>query len=222
MLGIEWDRYIELKEERPELFKNEGVINIVLDEAIVENYQIENDIKIGVVYDSPYNMMVVDLVYNEEGVYYSYERVIPKEQKGAVVILPRYKGEYILLKQYRHSIRDYQYAFPRGYAERGISAEENVQKEMYEELGAEISNVRYMGEVIADSGLSANKVSIYECEVKEYREIEKNEGIVEFVEVSFEEIIKMMEDNRLDDGYTLSAIAMQLSKGTISKTIKRT
>lgn len=212
MLGFEWKKYLILKEERPELFINNGIINIVFDETIVENYQSQHGVNIGVVYDSPYNMMVVDLVYNDKEDYYTYERVIPKVQNGAVVIIPKYNGKYVLLKQYRHAIRDYQYAFPRGFAEAGISAEDNVRKELFEEIGAKTSNIKYLGNVIADSGLMGNKVSVYECEINEYIKKEKNEGIVEVIEVTSRQLIDMIDSNELDDGFTLSAIAMQLSK----------
>lgn len=212
MLGIEWKKYIILKEERPELFINNGIINIVFDESIIEDYQSKKNVKIGVVYDSPYNMMVVDLVYNDKEDYYTYERVIPKVKSGAVVIIPRYNGKYVLLKQYRHAIRDYQYAFPRGFAEAGISAEDNVRKELFEEIGAKSSNIRYLGNVIADSGLIGNKVSVYECEINEYNKKEKNEGIVEVIEVTSRQLIKMIDGNELDDGFTLSAVVMLLSK----------
>lgn len=210
MLGIEWNKYIILKEERPELFINNGIINIVFDESIIEDYQSKKNVKIGVVYDSPYNMMVVDLVYNDKEDYYTYERVIPKVQNGAVVIIPKYNGKYVLLKQYRHAIRDYQYAFPRGFAEAGISAEDNVRKELFEEIGAKSSNIRYLGNVIADSGLIGNKVSVYECEIDSYTHKEMNEGIVDIVEVSYDNLKEMVKQHNIDDGFTLSAIALIL------------
>lgn len=210
MLGIEWEKYLELKKERPKLFLNNGNIKIVFDEKIVENYQIETGKKIGVLYDSEYNMLVVDLVYEIEGKYFSYERILPKVKKGAVVIVPKYKDKYILLKQYRHAIRDMQYSFPRGFGEEDLNSEENVVKEIYEELSARATNIKYLGSVIADSGLMGNKVSVYECVIDHYAQKEANEGIVDIVEVSYEKLIEMVKQEEIDDGFTLSAIAMVL------------
>ena len=208
MLGIEWKKYLQLKKEQPRLFQNNGNIKIVFDENIVENYQIETGNKIGVVYDSQYNMLVVDLVYEVEDKYFSYERILPKVKEGAVVIVPKYKDKYILLKQYRHAMRDTQYAFPRGFGEEDLNSEENVIKEIYEELSARATNIKYLGSVIADSGLMGNKVSVYECEIDCYVQKEANEGIVDIIEVSYEKLIEMVKQEEIDDGFTLSAIAM--------------
>ena len=208
MLGIEWEKYIELIKERPRLFANNGNIKIVFDERIVENYQIETGKKIGVLYDSEYNMLVVDLVYEVEGKYFSYERILPKVKEGAVVIVPKYKDKYILLKQYRHAMRDIQYAFPRGFGEEDLNSEENVVKEIYEELNARAMNIKYLGSVIADSGLVGNKVSVYECEIDCYAQKEANEGIVDIIEVSYDELTEMVKQADIDDGFTLSAITM--------------
>lgn len=102
-LGSEWRDYQELMESRPEAFADTGSIHIITDPAEVKRFQEQNkDRKIGVVYNSPYHLMVVDLVHGQEGKPYAYERVLPKIPKGAVVIVPRYQGGFLLLKQYRH------------------------------------------------------------------------------------------------------------------------
>lgn len=68
--------YRALMKTRPELFKD-GLIHIVTDEKIIREFEEETGRTIGIIYVSPYNMMVVDLVYIEEGKYFAYERLIP-------------------------------------------------------------------------------------------------------------------------------------------------
>lgn len=67
-----------------------------------------------------------------------------------------------MLKQYRHAIRDYQICFLRGFGEKDVTASENVVKELSEEIGATgVSHIRKLGELIPDSGISSNIVSVF-------------------------------------------------------------
>lgn len=201
----EWCRYTELIAQRPELFQNNGPLKIVTDWEIVEKYQIQTGEIIGVRYESPYNILVVDLVYEKEGMYFTYERLLPAVAHGAVVCIPEFHGEYILLKQYRHSMRDYQYAIPRGYATDGLAGGENAKKELEEELGATIENVEYLGDVIADSGIAGNKVGIYLCHITKFQPNQGHEGIVDSLCVTKDDLANMIRSNKLSDGFSLSA-----------------
>lgn len=207
-LGAEWSRYLELREERPALFADTGSIHIVLDEAIVAEYQEKNHRKMGVVYESPYNILVVDLVYEEEGKYFAYERLVPAVESGAVVMLPIYRDSLILLKQYRHALRDYQYAFPRGFGEKGLSAVENCAKELMEEIGAELVKAEYLGQVTPDSGVQGAVVSVYACEIASYDYNTKSEGICDIQEVSTSQIKDMIDNGEITDGFTLAALSL--------------
>ena len=202
-----WERYKELVKERPEMFVNSGTIHIVMDEFIVEEFERETGRTIGVCYESPYNIMVVDLVYEVEGKYFAYERLLPAVSKGAVVCIPKYNQKYVLLKQYRHALRDYQYSFPRGYAEKNLSTLENVQKELNEEINAHVISSDFIGTVVADSGINGNKVEIYLCEIDSYKKANNYEGITEIIEVSFQELTTLVRENKISDGFTLSAYA---------------
>lgn len=207
-LDIEWNRYLELQKERPALFVDNGLIHIVTDEAIVMDFQEKNNRKIGVVYESAYNMLVVDLVYEEEGRYFAYERLVPAVERGAVVIIPVYKDKMILLNQYRHVIRNYQYGFPRGFAEKGLSPEENCKKELLEEIGGKVISTKYLGQLSQDSGVQANLVSVYLCEVSEYDSSLHSEGICEIIEVSKTQIKSLLREGKITDGFTLAALTL--------------
>ena len=66
-----WEKYIKLMKERPELFCSSKMIEIVTDEKVVRDYEQETGKKIGVLYDSPYNILVVDLICSEKGTNYT-------------------------------------------------------------------------------------------------------------------------------------------------------
>lgn len=214
-MGKEWNKYLKLKKERPDLFTNSGPIKIVSDKKIIKKFERSRKKKIGVVYESEYHTMVVDLVYEEEGKYFTYERLLYGPESGAVVCVPMYQKNFVLLKQYRHAIRDTQYAFPRGFGSAGVSAEENARKEIQEELGATVLKSQYIGEIVADSGLSGGAVSVYLCEIDRPSTLQGYEGI-EAVEVISEETLKeMICSGKITDGYTLGAFAYLAVKGSL-------
>lgn len=210
-----WKRYLELLEERPECFCNTGPIRIVTDWDIVSKFQERTGKTIGVCYKSKFNILVVDLVYECEGEYFAYERLLPAVPKGAVVCVPIYRGKYILLKQYRHAMRDFQYALPRGYAERDTAAKENACKEIGEELGAKVEDLQHIGCVVADSGISGQTVDIFRCEILNYQIQENHEGIVDAVVVTGEELTDMICNNEISDGFTLAAYSYLCAQGIL-------
>lgn len=207
-------KYEQLQKEHPEYFASSKLINIELDKDKIIEYQNKTGKKIGVVYESEYSMVVVDLIKNADHTYYTYERMIPTVKKGAVVVLATYKGKIILLNQYRHALREYQYAFPRGFGEEGISEEENVCKEMKEELSANVNKIEKIGEVIADSGLTSNKVSVFKCEIEQYAIKDGYEGIKEVLLLEKDEFEKWIQDGKITDGFTLAAYSLDNARSS--------
>lgn len=218
--GIEWEAYEELQKARPELFAESAQIPIVTDRDRVDKFVNETGEKVGVLYRSAYHYLVVDLVRNLDGTLYTYERLIPAVQTGTVAAVTVQDGKFVLLKQYRHAIRESQYCFPRGFGENGILPEENVKKEIWEEMKAMVTECVYLGEVIADSGILGTKVSVFACQVEQVQKRESYEGIEEVVFLSPEELQKWIADGKITDGFTLSAYSLYVSE-KISKNINK-
>lgn len=206
--GPQWQAYLELMRQRPAAFLQSDHLAIITEEATVEKYVEETGRQVGVLYKSDYNMLVVDLVQNESRELFAYERFIPIVEYGAVVVIPVWNKRFVLLKQYRHALRAEQYAFPRGFGEEGISAEENVKKEISEELGAGAEGLSCLGTVFADSGLTGNPVKIYMCEVHGVQEKLGYEGITEVTLLSEQELRQWIAGGRITDGFTLAAYSL--------------
>ena len=206
-------KYYKLRKEKPELFKSEADLPIEFNIKAIKQFMKDTKREIGVVYESPYRMLIVDLIRDEENKrYYAYERMV-NLQSGGVVIIPKHNDKLILLKQFRHSLRDFQFSFPRGFGEIGISPEENAKKELCEELGLKAENISkpaYLGNVVADSGLCGDTVSVYTCDmvIPEKEEQIKNEGIVGTVEKTLGEFEQMIQRGEITDGFTLSAYSL--------------
>lgn len=201
----EWIDYYALMQERPEEFRNTGNIDIITDIGQVEEFVKKTKKKIGVIYRSNYNIWVVDLVKDADGNCFTYERLLPAVARGAVVTIPRYEGKYVLLKQYRHALRDYQYAFPRGFGESGLVSEENAGKEIAEELGATVTERRFLGKIVADSGCSGSTADVYVCEITSPQIREGYEGIQNVYIMETSELKQWIADGLITDGFSLAA-----------------
>jgi ADP-ribose pyrophosphatase len=218
MYDLEWGKYKNLMQEYEEFYKDSQQMPIEKDREVIRQYELKTGKKIGIAYRSDYNVLVVDLIKKQDGTHYPYERILPAVKKGAVVVLPQHNGKLVLLKQYRHALRGYQYSFPRGYGEAQISSEENVKKEIMEELGGNAENITYLGMVSADSGLTGSRASVYFCTIDEIQIEVGYEGIEAIVELDVDELKQWIAQGKIDDGFTLSALCLyQNGKNDITK-----
>jgi len=209
-----WTRYLELREARPSAFRS-GALEIVTDAGLVDEFFEATGKQLGVLYESPYHLLVVDLVRRsaddgETGdLLFAYERLLPAVESGAVVAVPVYQGRFVLLRQYRHATREEMLSFPRGFGETGLSGEENLRKELHEEIGtAEIGNIRFLGTVAADSGILATKAEVFSCDVGRPHIRKGYEGISALELLSESELSEQIRTGKIADGLTLAAFAL--------------
>lgn len=166
--------------------------------------------QLGVVYKSPFHLMVVDLIAGVNGEDFAYERLLPTVEKGAVVCLVEYNNKIVLERVFRHAIRKEQLELPRGFGEPNISGPDNVIKECREELSATIdrNSIKFLGTVVADSGCLAGSADVYFC--KAWNVIEKfgYEGIGSLEFISYETINHFIANGGISDGFTLAALKL--------------
>lgn len=208
-LGKEWFEYIRLKEERPRDFIADDRLEIIYDAALVEAFQQESGRIIGVLYHSPYRILVVDLV-KREGKMFAYERFLLTKE-GAISTIPIYKNKFVLLRQFRHSIRGEQISFVRGFGEDGLNVIENAKKELAEELGAKTDTAIQLGSIIADCGASASPVAIVLCYIDNVELKCQYEGIQEILLLSKEELEEKIFNGEITDGYTVASFTLYKS-----------
>lgn len=207
-MGKEWKDYLQLKKERPELFKCTPAHPIIFDETKVSAFEQESGRTIGVVYSSPYNKLIVDLVLLD-GKYCAYERVIPAFE-GGVVIVPLCEDKIVMLEQWRHATRSLSYQLPRGFGTPALSARDNVVKEITEELNidsSKVSCVAHIGDVEPDNGLTSNCVEVYKCQVAAVPDRNAHEGIKSIKLLTLEDLRANIRCGMIKDSFTLSALA---------------
>lgn len=203
----ELNEYYVLMQSRPELFEDSALIPIEKDINVIREFTQRTGKKIGVLYHSSYNMLITDLIHPDEGEPYVYERIVPVSS-GSVVVISVYNGKFVLLKQFRHAFRQYQYAFIRGFGESGVSPEQNVEKEVLEEIGANVQDCKYIGTTAADSGLTSGIASVYACRVSSPILKKGYEGIKDIVLLDKNELEQWITDGKINDGFTLAAYTL--------------
>lgn len=164
----------------------------------------------GVIYQSSFNTLLVDPV-EDNGKLKPYERMTPSSGYDGVVVIAKHNDSFILLKQFRHALREMQFSFVRGFAE-CENPVEDVKRELEEEIGVKendyLSEPRLIGRVAADSGLATTKAYVYCVELRKYNTQVGHEGIQNVIEVSREDFINMIRSGQINDGYTLGAFAL--------------
>lgn len=203
----ELEDYFLLMKEKPEWFiNNDESLIIIKDKQVIEKYMNEHHMKIGVIYQSSYHTFIVDLVKDKSNRYFTYERMM-KEDNG-VVVIPRYHNRFVLLKQYRHALRDYQIAFPRGFGEKNLSAKENAIKELKEELNANVNEIEELGSFVVDSGMCGNSVKVFLAHIDNYQLKKDYEEIQEVVLLTNLEMRHYIQIGKIDDCMTIASFQL--------------
>jgi ADP-ribose pyrophosphatase len=217
-------KYLTLAQEHPEMFRNSGEvgeIKIITDEKIIiteqekirerlrENGQPIDWIDIGVLSEDQWFYIVRDLVEFPNGHIGGYLRHINKcsiEGGYGVVMLCVRQEKILTIKKYRHEQRSWNWEFPRGFSEPGLSAEENARKELQEEIGVSPVELRLLTHVADGKG----GVSLFYAELPLDQEIivEIGEGIVQYNWITKAEIEQMIKLDQLNDYYSLWAYCL--------------
>lgn len=205
------DDYFCLMQERPDAFIQSPVLPIVTDKQRMITFMERTQKQLGVVYKSPFHLMVVDLIAGVNGGEdFAYERLLPTVEKGAVVCFVEYNNKIVLERVFRHAIRKEQLELPRGFGEQNISGPDNVIKECREELSATIdaNSIKFLGSVVADSGCLAGSADVYFCKAQNVIEKFGYEGIKSLEFISWDSISHFIANGGISDGFTLAALKL--------------
>lgn len=205
------ETYYDLIQEHPFLFNNppDCQLEVLLNEKEIQEAEQITKRSVGIMYEDSYIYLLRDAIKSKDGSYGTYIRLLHKNLSGGTVILPITDDKKIvLIKHFRHSIRDFCYEIPRGFQESKLTSEENAQNELKEEINAIPLELIYLGNVLADSGLLGSNSSIY-CAKITADQLEINddgEGISHIVLLSYDELVKKILDGEIQDSYTLTAL----------------
>lgn len=223
------DRYARLREARPELFANPpgAASEILTDPAEVTRAEAADAARLaaagepafmaetGVVYADPYGMIVRDAVRRAGG-YGTYRRFLAPDDAPGVVILPRHRGDVVLVRHFRHPTRDWHLEIPRGYGTPGSDPAEDARRELREEIGTDAATLTDLGLAYADTGLIGTPVRLFQAELAgPPTATDPEEGISAVELVSPAEFAALIRDDRITDGFTINAYARAALRGLL-------
>ncbi|WP_341525358.1 NUDIX hydrolase [Nostoc sp. UHCC 0302] len=213
-------QYLSLAVSHPGIFRNpqsEGLDVILQEEEIL---QIESLVaqkleqkglplewaKVGIVYKDQYLMVLRDAVRFPDGQLGTYIRILVKpDSTRGVVILPIYQQKVLLIRHFRHATRSWHLEIPRGFGEKDSSSEENTQRELMEEIGAEANSLVSIGEMHVNTGISSECVELFFADIKSVGEFDVKEGITQLLTIEVSEFERMISDNEITDSFTIAA-----------------
>jgi ADP-ribose pyrophosphatase len=231
-------RYFELKDIRPEWFVNslggyeilflEDEMNAAEDASWkrLQNTQQKYPelshasidwVRVGVVVETQYLLLIRDAVRFPGGALGTYERVVnrPEAGPGAAVFVQSSDDRILLLNQHRHALRRFAIEAPRGFAEPGEDGLATAVREVAEEMQGVVRNISYLGSVAPDSGLMSHIVKLVHADIEAYGEVESQESIAEVISLSIEELQRKIAQDEIVDGFTLALYAKAIAKGII-------
>lgn len=139
------------------------------------------------------------------------------DHSGASVILAQNtEGQYLLLKQYRHSLQTEFFEFPAGRRDGNEDFLETAQRELLEETGYRAAHWSYLGPLHPCIGYGNEVIHIYFAKALEFSECKREEGEhIEMFWKSQAEIETLIQQQQLTDAKSLSVwLIYQLSLRT--------
>lgn len=222
--------YLAFAKAHPALFVNpqEGGVTILLDEKEIHEAETQmaewlesKDMpaewaRVGIAYQDQYVLMLRDAVRFPGGFLGTYIRMVGEEDDPpGVIVLPLYQGQVLLIRHFRHATRTWHIEIPRGFGKKGLSSEENAQRELEEEIGATISRLVSLGSMYPDAAASTECDALFYAEVESYGKVETEEAITELLPTSVSEFERMIRENEITDGFTLAAYARAKAQGLL-------
>ena len=204
--------YFDLMDERPELFPMKD--DLVLDPGLLAAYSAQTKKPIGVVYKSDWHYLIVDVVADEfDRPLYPYERYVTRSTQPGAVIIPHFAdGTLCMLEHYRHTLGETLLEFPRGFGKDGESGWEAAVREMAEEIGAAALEFSVIGQIVADSGINGDRITVVEATIDSYDVEEGYEDIDGVAILTRPQLADAISKGEVVDGFTLSAIALLNAK----------
>ena len=212
-------------EDCPEFFTNTGEIGEIkivknperirteqkqLRAELCEQGKPDDWIDIGVLAEDQWFYVVRDMVEFPDGRIGGYIRWINRksQEDGGfnVVLMCAQNDKILMIKKYRHESRDWSWEFPRGFGEPGLSAEENAQKELEEEIGMKAFRLTLLNEPSDEKGGTA----VFYAEIAPEQEIklDTGEGITSYRWISQVELDELVAQGKLEDWFSLWAYAL--------------
>jgi ADP-ribose pyrophosphatase len=153
-----------------------------------------------------FNIYKDKIQYDEGSI--DYREVL--EHNGGSAILAAIDHNIILVKQYRHPLKDFVYELPAGKLNLNEDPLDCAKRELKEETGYTAANWEQIISFHTSPGHSNEKLNIYLASnlTKGEQELELGESNLQVVTVDFIEALKMIKNEKITDSKTIIGILL--------------
>lgn len=136
------------------------------------------------------------------------------DHPGAVAILPLLPdGRIALVKQYRYSVGKELLEVPAGTLEKGESPDICARRELREETGFTSGSIKRLFSFYVAPGYSNEKIHLFAAsELKSGKKQAEEDESIKVEIYGYEELLKMIDENVIEDAKTIVAILAFLTK----------
>jgi 8-oxo-dGTP pyrophosphatase MutT (NUDIX family) len=170
-------------------------------------------------FESPYVQVFEDEVRFDDGFPGTYLRIGPPPSRGSgVVVLPIAHRLIGLVQTYRYPVDAVQWGLPRGFGEHGDAGPfQSAARELAEEVGARDAELQMLGWVTPDSGMLNTRVAVVVATLPAPLAAPTDVREVSAVRwISPEDMWQQIRSGEVEDGFTLSALALAVAHGTLA------
>lgn len=213
------EAYLALAEQHPAWFEgpSDGMIIALSPERIAAIEEILGAryaarglpaewAQVGIRYEDPYLVLLVDAVVFPTGEVGVHHRVVRRTPGLAgVAVLPLLEGRIVLIRHFRHALRQWSWEIPRGGVEAGATGDETARTELMEEIGASIRQLVPLGVTYGAGSFMGMSVALYVAEISSIGDLARDEGIGAVRTLTVGEFEDMVRDGDVVDGFTLAA-----------------
>lgn len=218
--------YRLLMQRQPEWFRNHprGGITILTSDADIdracrdaERHRLAHglsvtDLRAGLLAQDAYMTVVRDAVRFPDGSLGLYNRII---ETAPVAVLPLLDGRPVMMKVFRHGLRDWSLEFPRGGCDRGETPETGVARELNEEIGAQIETLMPLGEFTPGGSSLSIRAYLFAAEIDAIGRRDLREGVEDVRAMDVACVERKIVSGEIIDGFSIALFARARLGGLI-------
>jgi ADP-ribose pyrophosphatase len=130
------------------------------------------------------------------------------EHPGATAIIPMLnESRVLLIKQYRHALREYIWEIPAGTIDPQESVINCAKRELIEETGYSADQWQELGEITPVPGYSDERIHIYlATDLRPAKQDLDKDEIINVYEIDFDEAIEMIKKGKIQDAKSIAGL----------------
>lgn len=135
------------------------------------------------------------------------QREIVLHPGGACIAAVNENNRILLVKQFRKPIEEFTIELPAGKLEAGEDPKDCIKREVIEETGHLINELRLIYSMFTSPGISNEKLYMYFGKVSlKDKPRQPDDEISEVIDVSIEEALQMIKNGEISDAKTINGI----------------